>query len=553
MGNYITGAPTTASKSKFDKKSKLDKVESKHEEKSNLNNENKYEEKKYELDSDSDSDDAYQEAIVNDKDERKEAYKFKIENTNIRYCIGKLICKFMDTNNIKITERGTATVFKVINGYAYIITCAHNLRKNIYTCTKCNKRNNSQKCSTCGSKEFSKIHILKANKIYFERRDIKSAEFAETYNCDMNDIDLNDISYERFPFPTAGYDIAVLKFKDDGYYKEKCKNIILVDGKLFHNIKNKAIPYYIFGFPGYINDKENHQLWGGESIKDEFICKRYKQQRFFLKQHEIDTSVGTSGAAIFAVVKGPGNVFYTIIFAVHTGGIYKKYNAGTLVDKNIDYLKVINANPTRIKSVDELIGDSIERMNKFLNIEYMLNKTMSEWSVAEILTYLNCVVGLKKNEVSTLIEAGSCLRQLVAGNDDKWEEILQYEAVDILFNVIQDITVIKVQMMACDAVSGLYYKAYRNGKLTLYTANVNGIYEICKAMKLNSSNPNFVISALNAVGFFCCNGKNKVHIAMLLKTNFIDQVLYVMDYYCQKNKDEKVYEAVIKMLRLVVF
>eukprot|EP01084_Bolivina_argentea_P145409 254872_1 len=126
---------------------------------------------------------------------------------------------------------------------------------------------------------------------------------------------------------------------------------------------------------------------------------------------------------------------------------------------------------------------------------------MSEWYVAEILTYLNCVVGLKKNEKSTLIEAVHCLCQLaIAENDDKWAEILQYEAVDILFNVIQNITVIKVQMIACDAVYALYYKAYRNGKLTLYTANVNGIYEICKAMKLNSSNPNFVICALTAVG-----------------------------------------------------
>eukprot|EP01084_Bolivina_argentea_P050503 92887_1 len=297
---------------------------------------------------DFDVDDAVEEVQVNEQDLREEARTFSevIKTTNILQCIGKLVCKFKNSSGKTFGTRGTGTVYKVHNGYAYVLTAAHNLRfKEYWDCTACQQRNKTRKCGYCSSKDYSKAHILKSGKIYFERKTLKG-EFEEKYNCDV--VSIEDALYEKHPFPAAGYDLATLKFKDDsGYYSDKCKNIILINGyrKFFDGMKVKNKSFYIFGYPAFVKSKtdQRENMWGSESIEDEFtVIKHKKTECFYLTQNEIDASKGTSGAAIFSIYE-IDNVHYTVIFAVHTGGRgydteYKlgAYNIGILLDEKFD-------------------------------------------------------------------------------------------------------------------------------------------------------------------------------------------------------------------------
>eukprot|EP01084_Bolivina_argentea_P050501 92884_1 len=297
---------------------------------------------------DFDVDDAVEEVQVNEQDLREEARTFSevIKTTNILHCIGKLVSKFKDSSGNKFGNRGTGTVYKVHNGYAYVLTAAHNLRfKEYWVCTACQQRNKTRKCGHCSSTDFSKAHILKPGKIYFERKTLKG-EFEEKYDCDV--VSIEDALYEKHPFPAAGYDLATLKFKDDsGYYADKCKNIMLINGcrRLFDGMKIKNKSFYIFGYPAFVKGKtdQRENMWGGQSIEDEFtVIKHKKTGCFYLTQDEVDASKGTSGAAIFSIYE-IDNVHYTVIFAVHTGGngndikyISGAYNIGVFLNETFD-------------------------------------------------------------------------------------------------------------------------------------------------------------------------------------------------------------------------
>eukprot|EP01084_Bolivina_argentea_P318274 551917_1 len=168
---------------------------------------------------DFDVDDAVEEVQVNEQDLRKEAHTFSevVKTTNILQCIGKLECKFKYSSGTKFETRGTGTVYKVLDGYAYVLTAAHNLRvKEYWHCTACQQRNKTRKCPNCNSNDYSKAHIIKSGKIYFQRKTLKG-EFEEQYKCDV--VSIEDALYEKHPFAPAGYDLATLKFNDDsGYY-----------------------------------------------------------------------------------------------------------------------------------------------------------------------------------------------------------------------------------------------------------------------------------------------------------------------------------------------
>eukprot|EP01084_Bolivina_argentea_P050504 92888_1 len=295
---------------------------------------------------DFDVDDASQEALVNENDLREEAHTFTeiIKTTNILQCIGKLVCNFKYSSGKTFSARGTATVFKTHNGYVYALTAAHNCRHTEYwDCTNCQRRNKKRKCDQCSIKSTSK-HILKAGKIYFNRKTLKG-ELIGKYKCDI--VWINDVLYEKHPFPPAGYDSAIIKFEDDeGYYENTCKNIMLLNGRKFYKrIKSKKNSFYIFGYPAFVKGETTQQenMWGAESIEDEFeVIKHKKTGCFYLTQNEIDASVGTSGAAIFSIYK-INNVHYTAIFGMHTGGKgndikYKSgaFNIGILLDEKFD-------------------------------------------------------------------------------------------------------------------------------------------------------------------------------------------------------------------------
>eukprot|EP01084_Bolivina_argentea_P050506 92891_1 len=295
---------------------------------------------------DFDVDDASQEALVNENDLREEAHTFTeiIKTTNILQCIGKLVCNFKYSSGKTFSARGTATVFKTHNGYVYALTAAHNCRHTEYwDCTNCQRRNKKRKCDQCSIKSTSK-HILKAGKIYFNRKTLKG-ELIGKYKCDI--VWINDVLYEKHPFPPAGYDSAIIKFEDDeGYYENTCKNIMLLNGRKFYKrIKSKKNSFYIFGYPAFVKSKtdQRENMWGSESIEDEFtVIKHKKTECFYLTQNEIDASKGTSGAAIFSIHE-IDNVHYTVIFAVHTGGngndikyISGAYNIGVFLNETFD-------------------------------------------------------------------------------------------------------------------------------------------------------------------------------------------------------------------------
>eukprot|EP01084_Bolivina_argentea_P266334 451724_1 len=122
------------------------------------------------------SDDGQQEVQVNQHDLREKAFGCSIKHKNIIACIGKIRSTYITNNGTSKTSNGTGTVYKVVDGYAYVITCAHNLRlTEYYKCNECNQRNTRRKCSNINCKSLnSAAHILKAGKVYFQRRQLEN-------------------------------------------------------------------------------------------------------------------------------------------------------------------------------------------------------------------------------------------------------------------------------------------------------------------------------------------------------------------------------------------
>eukprot|EP01084_Bolivina_argentea_P266331 451720_1 len=316
-----------------------------------------------------DDSDGEQEAQVNQDDLREKAFGCSIQNQNIISCIGRIKATYIKSNNSSESRGGTGTVYKVVDSYAYVITCAHNIRLTEYfQCNQCNQRNHKRICPQCKVPN-STANILKAGKVYFQRRKLENGVGEKEYKCDSEIVYIDDDKYTQYPFAKGGYDIAIIKFKDvDNYYKNICENILLVDGKLFQRVRDKHA-YYIFGYPQTViknpftdKYKQREAMWGAESISDvfEYEFNDYNNGQSFLKQREIDASSGTSGAAIFSIYGK-----YILIFGIHTGGSKTfKYNVGTIMDDKIDYLKIHTAPNSKIKTVKHLINDTLEKIKK---------------------------------------------------------------------------------------------------------------------------------------------------------------------------------------------
>eukprot|EP01084_Bolivina_argentea_P272451 463890_1 len=371
---------------------------------------------------DSDIDDAVQEVLVHEKDLREEAYTFShvTDNSNILQCIGQLHCKFMYDSGMRETRGGTGTVFKICNGYGYILTAAHTLRVIEYwECTNCQpQKNKTRKCPQCLAKDTSKAHIIPVGKIYFHRKELKNGEFEKQYDCTIYRI--NDALYEKHPFAGAGYDFAILKFKDDGYYAKlfanKCKKMMLIDGLKFYNSMSfkKHNSYYIFGYPKCVrkNDTtiEPKNMWGDESINDGITTTKHKKTGcFYLRQKEIDASSGTSGAAIFSIYK-INNVHCTVIFGVHTGGVGNEgkwkpgaYNIGVLLDERFSVYNIGVLLDEKFTSADHEIDKTftdllfIPNVLELLLVGYMRNNGIPDIIMRIIfLFYANCDIIIDK-------------------------------------------------------------------------------------------------------------------------------------------------------------
>eukprot|EP01084_Bolivina_argentea_P177052 306249_1 len=87
---------------------------------------------------DSDSDEYYQEVVVNGSDYRKEIFEFDAHrDLSVIKCIGQIETEFnyQIEHEYKTCAVGTGTVYKEVNGAVFVVSCAHNIRHKIYYCT----------------------------------------------------------------------------------------------------------------------------------------------------------------------------------------------------------------------------------------------------------------------------------------------------------------------------------------------------------------------------------------------------------------------------------
>eukprot|EP01084_Bolivina_argentea_P252897 424652_1 len=180
-----------------------------------------------------DSDDDYvnQEVIVNDHDLRVKVTESDERKESVFECIGYLRCDYIyDTNSYRISISGTATVFHVgSKGETFAVTCAHNVRRLVYECGTCGVYMDEKAVhGKCDVDDLCE-KLIKANAIKFikkcvQRRKLQPLnngateviEYGDTemvYECDVNNIFLNEKMYSLYPNGSSGYDLCVLKFE----------------------------------------------------------------------------------------------------------------------------------------------------------------------------------------------------------------------------------------------------------------------------------------------------------------------------------------------------
>eukprot|EP01084_Bolivina_argentea_P054534 99993_1 len=317
---------------------------------------------KYEYDSE---EYANQEVIVNEHDLRIKATKSDDKNESIMQCIGHLESHYIyDAHGgYRKSTAGTATVFYVgSNGKTFIVSCAHNVRTLVWRCNQCQKyMDKKKKHGKCGMNDFSEI-LIKANRINFVKRCIykkyekvmdddskkqiiEYGDIEKVYECDPDNIFIDEHAYGAFPTGSSGYDLSVICFKKKtNDYKNLVKNIRIKNGE--HTIKEMG-HFSIFGFPGdkcqTVNGKQEQEgLYGMKSHKNgSFEFKMHtKTGKKYFKQNTVDAFEGQSGSSIWVKAKEPGALFGTrdiiAICGVHTGGSSRnknnKYNVGVLFD-----------------------------------------------------------------------------------------------------------------------------------------------------------------------------------------------------------------------------
>eukprot|EP01084_Bolivina_argentea_P031697 58669_1 len=198
------------------------------------NTSSRVEEKKQQV-TDDNSDDNEQECVVNETDCRKPVHDVaSIRDLPIIKCIGQIETeyKYKIKHGYKGTGYGTGTVYRVTNnGYAFILTCGHNIRNQIKYCSSCDTYNNlMRKCNKCNNK-CDKKKVIMPTAIQFHRRTTKSTNFGQiekTYECREIYVPkayIPLITKEKKLFGEKGFDFAILIFHDDGYYTKNCRHI----------------------------------------------------------------------------------------------------------------------------------------------------------------------------------------------------------------------------------------------------------------------------------------------------------------------------------------
>eukprot|EP01084_Bolivina_argentea_P237112 398589_1 len=292
-----------------------------------------------------DSDDEqYQEAIVNNKDAREAVHRFVPKLDDIYHKIGEIVTTYdyKIPHKYRKTAVGTGTVIfaRAQNNNAfddcYILTAAHNIRRNVLECTEC-KLYRETKDKNCENCQKNKIHftqmetIIKATRIEFLCHDITVKDFGETlvrYECTEKEIFIDEYNYNKYSKPKHGYDYAILHFADDKHkYIKKIDNI-----RLTKTYKN-ATELCIFGYPksskGEMLGMKSKNINQFEIIKNDITNKKY------IQQNTIDTAPGQSGSIIFWQDGDVAN-----IIGLHVGGraaknVSDRYNIATLINEEI--------------------------------------------------------------------------------------------------------------------------------------------------------------------------------------------------------------------------
>eukprot|EP01084_Bolivina_argentea_P116797 207459_1 len=332
-----------------------------------------------------------QEVIVNDKDLRVAATESPDKNESIMQCIGHLKSDFIfDKYQYRKSLAGTATVFHVApNGDTFAVSCAHNVRTLVWECDQCHKyMDDTKEHVLCDNANQLHKKVIKANRINFVKRSIHKRyekivdgddkkkeiiQYGDTenvYECDTENVLLNEKMYEKFPTGSSGYDFCVIQFKSKSMdYAELVKNIRIKHGKETIDTMNC---FNIWGFPGdklkIVDDKQEQKgLFGMKShTNGKYWFRTHKKtKKIYLKQNTVDAYAGQSGSSIWVKQKEhfESKTQYIIaICGIHTGGNARdennKFNVGVLFDDNI------------LKQVDNFINNKpVSFARKVIDVE----------------------------------------------------------------------------------------------------------------------------------------------------------------------------------------
>ncbi len=173
---------------------------------------------------------------MNDADLRIKVLQSDDKGESVMKCIGNLKSSYIyDTNSFRQTTAGTGTVFHVgSNGETFVITCAHNVRRLVYECGTCGiYMEKKQQHGSCNINDLNTKRYERAMHDDENKREI--IEYGDTenvYECDINNIFINEEMYSLYPSGSSGYDLCVLKFiKNTNDYKKLVKNIRIENGK----------------------------------------------------------------------------------------------------------------------------------------------------------------------------------------------------------------------------------------------------------------------------------------------------------------------------------
>eukprot|EP01084_Bolivina_argentea_P087857 158640_1 len=247
-------------------------------------------EKKYDMDNE-ESDDEYQECIINPGNDRR----MIICDTQNKYdgiiqCIGTLETHYIPDPNMKQTEivHGTGTVIHIDkNNLIYVLSAAHNICASERKCKKCNTKTLKIKCPNklickSGRNTIKTGNLIEPKDIYFLRRGNgikhKLGQCIERYQVEHYKIP--QIYYKLWK-PRDGYDMCIIVFKcHDKYginlYKENCSKISLATDKNFGG--NECV-LYIYGYPGEKREEKDHRIYyylygmGTSKIDKDSRCK----------------------------------------------------------------------------------------------------------------------------------------------------------------------------------------------------------------------------------------------------------------------------------------